>query len=191
MKTKIKVANLAKVNFALLRKELLRISGDMKSNELPGGDSPESAIPFFVKKNHTFACGTEHPLVVFAANNPAWKKQAKEAFKENKKGMFYGKCYIKNDTLFLQIQKGNLKMVDLKKGAKMLFKKAGIMNVGICQGPSKEDTSSSKSEETTNTSKTTGTKSDDPKLEARKQKGRATMAKMLQTLENVVKKLKL
>lgn len=152
MKTKIKVANLNKVNFALHRKELLRISNDMKTSEIPGGDSPETAIPFFVKKNHTFACGTEHPLIVFAANNPAWKKQAKEAFKEDKKGMFYGKCYIQGDSLLLQIQRGNMKMVDLKKGAKMLFKKAGIMKVGLCQGSSKvtdKDTTSTTVEDTT------------------------------------------
>ncbi|MCH2045239.1 MAG: hypothetical protein MK212_14075 [Saprospiraceae bacterium] len=134
MKTKIKAANLEKVNFALQRKELLRISSDMKTPEMPGGDSPETSIPFFVKKNHRFACGTEHPLVVFAAKNPAWKKQAKEAFKEDKKGMLYGNCYINGDTLLLQVQKGNMKLVDLKKAAKMLLKKAGIMNVGICQG---------------------------------------------------------
>ena len=185
MKTKIKAANLQKVNFALLRKEILRISTDMKTAEIPGGDSPETAIPFFVKKNHTFSCGTEHPLIVFAAKNPAWKKQAKEAFKEDKKGMFYGNCYIKGDTLFLQVQKGNMKMVDLKKAAKMLFKKAGIMNVGICQGASKEDTSTKTSQEST--AKTAA----DPKVEARKRKGRETIAKMLQNLENIVAKLKI
>ena len=188
MKTKIKVANLKKVNFALLRKEILRISTDMKTAEIPGGDAPETAIPFFVKKNHTFSCGKEHPLIVFAAKNPAWKKQAKEAFKEDKKGMFYGNCYIKEDTLFLQIQKGNMKIVDLKKAAKMLFKKAGIMNVGICQGASKEDKKS-----TTNNAQQQKTEmeTDNPKLEARKRKGRQTMDKMLKNLENLAKKLKL
>lgn len=206
MKTKIKVANLEKVNFALLRKEFLRISAAMKSEETPGGDSPETAIPFFVKKDHTFACGTEHPLFVLAAKNPAWKKQAKEAFNYDKKGMFFGKCYIMDGTLYVQIQKGNMKMVDLKKSSKMLLKKGGIINVGICQGvvKKKDNTSSSTSQETTSTTSTVDTKQDtktqpqDPeqqkqkaKKEAQKAKGRETMDKMFLNLQKWAKALRI
>ncbi|MCH2045118.1 MAG: hypothetical protein MK212_13460 [Saprospiraceae bacterium] len=201
MKTKVKVANLKKVNFALVRKETIRIVNEMKSKEIPGGDSPETAIPFFVKKNHTFSCGTEHPLLVLAAKNPAWKKQAKEAFKEDKKGMFYGSCYIMEDSLFLKVQKGNMKMIDLKKGAKMLLKKAGVANVGLCQGGVKqEETSSTTSEEATTSMASTqqDPKTQDPeqrkqqaKKEAQKAKGRETMDKMFANLQKWAKALRI
>ena len=151
MKTKIKPANLSKVNFALLRKETVRVSTEMKAKEIPGGDAPDNTIPFLVRKKHTFSCKTEHPLFILGAKNPAWKKQAKIAFKEDKKGVLYGNCYIMDDILFLQVQKGNMKITEMKKLLKILLKRAGITNVSICQGVKndKKDTDSSTNDQTT------------------------------------------
>lgn len=195
MRSKIKVANLPKVGFALQKKEFLRISGEMKDPKLPGGDAAGAAVPFFFKKEHEFSCGTTHPLLIVGAKNPAWKKEAKEAFKENKKGMLFGNCYIQGDTLFLQVQKGNMKLMDLKKGAKMLLKKVGVSNVGICQGVKKDTTSSSTSKETTNTS--TETKQDteqktvNPKLAAKRAKGKDILQRMRAQLEHIMGRLKI
>ncbi|MCH2046232.1 MAG: hypothetical protein MK212_19105 [Saprospiraceae bacterium] len=186
MRSKIKVANLPKVGFALQKKEFLRISGEMKDPKLPGGDAADATVPFFFKKEHEFSCGTTHPLLIIGAKNPAWKKEAKEAFKENKKGMLFGNCYIQGDTLFLQVQKGNMKLVDLKKGAKMLLKKVGVSNVGICQGVTKDDTGSSDNKETAKDAK-----SADPKLAAKRAKGKHTLRRMRIQLERIMERLKI
>ena len=60
MKTKIKVADLDKLNFPFQRKEMIRLIGEMRNPTVPGGDSPETAIPFYIKMNHQFACKLYH-----------------------------------------------------------------------------------------------------------------------------------
>ena len=190
MKTKIKVADLGKLNFPFQRKEMIRLLGEMRNPTVPGGDSLETAVPFYIKMNHQFACKTEHPLIVLAAKAPEWKKEAKVAFKENKKGMLLGTCYVKGSTLVLIVEKGAIKLPELKKATKALLKKLGLTAIEFSKGaktPQAKEESSPKAKATPQQSNPDA-KGTDAKLEARKKKGRVATNKMLAYLKAVAEK---
>ncbi len=136
MRTKIKIADLQKkLTFPAFRKEFMRLTKAMQSDKVQGGSSPEDAVSIFVKVNHQFVCETEHPLVIVAAHGPAWKKAAKDAFKEDKKMMLEGRCFVDDsNNLNIIVEKGNLKLTELKKVVKALLKKAGLKTVVFSDG---------------------------------------------------------
>lgn len=136
MRTKIKIADLQKkLTFPAFRKEFLRLTTGMKSEKVQGGTNAEDAVSIFIKLEHSFVCETEHPLVMVAAHGPAWKKAAKDAFKEDKKKMLEGRCFIDDKkNLNIIVEKGNLKLTELKKVLKPLIKKAGLKTVVFSDG---------------------------------------------------------
>ena len=136
MKTKFHPDKIDKINSQSHRKELIRIIGEMKNPAFPEGQSPETAVPFYVKELHTFACKAEHPLIIIATKEQGWKKVAKAAFKQDKKKMLFGNCYLSEGALCIVKEGtlGDLKIERLKKAAKGLLKKVGIKTIQIVQG---------------------------------------------------------
>ena len=93
----------------------------MKSDKISGDTNTEDAIPIFIKADHNFVCDTTYPLVILAGATPNWKKATKDAFKEDKKKMLEGRCSIDNNkNLNIIVDKGNLKLTELKKLLKAL-----------------------------------------------------------------------
>lgn len=179
MKTKIKVGDLdKKLTFPSFRKEFLRLVTDMKTETVEGGTQPDDAIPIFIQTQHTFVDDTAHPLVVLAGDTPAWKKIAKEAFKADKKAMLEGRCFVQNEALHIIVEKGSLKLTELKKAIKELLKKANLKSVVFTDGK----TNTALNGEESNMD-------DSVKREEEKVQGRATIQKMNEQLDGLMDRL--
>lgn len=141
MKSNINPDNLGKLTLAKQHKDLKSILNKMSKS--PSAEGQTATTSFYTKLSHRFACGKEHPLFILGAEGMAWKKKAKQSFRENKKEMLFGSGYLLDGVLYLEGTLGKLKLLPFQKATKVLMKKLGIARVQFVEktdkAPAKED----------------------------------------------------
>lgn len=155
MKSKLKVDQLDSIKIADYLKDLKII---LKKALAGACTTPETAVQFFVKMDHTFADGVAHPLILFSKMDPNWKKWAKDQLKGNKKMLLSGTAYLKVeesgfDTLMITPLKGTAKLDKIVKQSKSLLKRAKVQLALATPTPEEQpqEVSSQTSDETTTT----------------------------------------
>ncbi|WCL81810.1 hypothetical protein PPO43_01700 [Saprospira sp. CCB-QB6] len=202
MKTKIDFSKIAELTKPAYEKEFKRLS----KAAFTQANSEDTAVTFYVKRQHKFACGAEGPLMLIAKLDAKWKKQAKEDLKGDKKMIMIAKAFVKEGengaTLEVSPMKGNAPLAKIAKEAKAMLKKAKLtLSEFTASAASAELTDAAETaEEQPQTEETTATEEPaatapeaattvDPQLEKKKAKAREVMAKMLENLQKIESKL--